>query len=80
MTKTEEKILAKVRTANEAGALAGLATSPEDADFQADEHRFIRRLNDRGELVWMPWSEKFGAGWALREFVMPFYQKGYKPV
>jgi len=78
-TKAEQAILVKVRTANEAGALAGLSTAPGEANFGAHAFRFLRRLNDRGELVWMPRSTKFGAGWALRECVDDFYRAGYRP-
>lgn len=77
MTKAEQKILAKVREANERGALAGLEWCP--GDTVARSVRFVIRLNDSGALVWMPWSKKFGSGWAVREFVEKFYQNGYRP-
>lgn len=78
-TKAEADILAKVRAANQAGALCGLSTAPGEANFGDQKFRFLRRLNDLGELAWMPFSRRFGAGWALREFVEPFYQAGYRP-
>lgn len=77
MTKTEQALLAKVRAANMLGALAGLSTSPESSNFETPKNRFIRRLHTRGDLVWMPFSVKFGAGWVVRDLVEHFYKNGY---
>jgi hypothetical protein len=79
-TKKAQSIMWRVRQCNERQALAGLSVTPDDADFASHENRFIRALNDLGELVWMPWSSRFGSGWALRDFVQMFYEAGYKPV
>jgi hypothetical protein len=82
MTKAEQKILQAVRDANESGLLAALGCAPGDGSLN-DNHvrfRFVKRLNDKGSIVWMPWSEKFGAGWALAEYVEQFYVNGYRPL
>ncbi len=78
-TKAEQKILDNVEFANSRGALAGHGTDPEDPKYTDRANRFIKRLADAGLIVWMPYSDKFGAGWAMKEQVQVFYQKGYRP-
>ena len=84
MTKSEQKILDKVRYCNEQGALAGLYTSPEE--FQTPEgsplptgrssahkdFRFVKRLYEAGKIVWNPHHPKLGAGWTLPEYIVTF--------
>jgi hypothetical protein len=67
-TKAETKILALVRKSNDMGYLAGLYVAPEDKRYATDrEFRFVKRLHESGEIVWVPYSPQFGAGWALKE-------------
>lgn len=65
MTKAEEKILQMVRKANEYNCLCGLGTSP--GEYMTHEHRFVRRLHEKGLIVWVEASKKYGKAWALAE-------------
>jgi hypothetical protein len=70
MTKSEEKILDGIRRAHAINGLRGLGTSPADANWNDNEHRFVRRLYEAGKIVWVPYSSQHGAGWALPEFAV----------
>ncbi|MFA5053455.1 MAG: hypothetical protein WC565_05315 [Parcubacteria group bacterium] len=66
MTKTEG-ILDRVKTVNGRGDLAGLGTSPTNPNFGTRKFRFIKRLYERGVIVWVKYTPKYGAGWATPE-------------
>ncbi len=78
VTKSEQRILDKVRHCNELGALAGLYVSPEQfqepsmASSAHKDFRFVKRLYDAGKIVWHPYHTKLGAGWALPEYFVTF--------
>ncbi len=67
MTKSEENILALVRKCNEFGALAGLSVSPGELAFTKKEFRFVKRLYDAEQILWLE-TKVHGAGWLLPEF------------
>lgn len=75
MTKTEENILVRVRDINGRGALAGLGTSPTNTEYKNPEFRFVKRLADAGLIVWVPWTSKYGAGWAIPEYVPDYISR-----
>lgn len=52
-SKTEQKIIDTVRSANDLGALAGLA-----------DDKFVSRLAEAGMIVYVK-STSIGAGWAI---------------
>jgi type 1 glutamine amidotransferase len=64
-TKAEAKILATVKRCNDMGALAGLVVDPEHASYNTYKFRFVKRLAEKGEIVWVPWTPELGAGWVL---------------
>ncbi len=78
LTKTEQNILGTIGFTNGRFALAAVGTNPNSANYYDRANRFIKRLADAGLIVWMPYSDKFGAGWALRDQVEVFYRNGYK--
>jgi hypothetical protein len=65
MTKSELKILERVRRRNDAGALCGLGVSPGDECLDHRSWRFEKRLIDGGHIHWVPFTPKLGAGWIL---------------
>lgn len=65
MTKTEQSILARVRDVNDRGALRGLGVSPHDAHYVSPQWRFVRRLCEAGQIRYVDWTPKLGAGWLL---------------
>lgn len=72
MTQAKTKIIATVTKANSVGALSGLRVMPSDANYSGREFRFVKRLADAGAIVWVEWTKKFGAGWAMAENVEKF--------
>lgn len=72
LTKSELEILDTVKTANRQGALAGLGTTPKEDSFQSKRYRFVKRLFDAGSIVYVEYTGKYGAGWALPEYVDSF--------
>lgn len=65
LTSTEQKILDRVRYHSERGALCGLGVQPGDPHYQSREFRFVKRLADSGAIVWVAWTPRLGAGWAI---------------
>jgi hypothetical protein len=65
MTKSEARIIEKVRSANAHRALAGLGTSPTSDNFNNKEHRFVKRLYEAKLIIWVPYHSDLGSGWAL---------------
>ena len=63
LLKTDERILAYIRKANEAGALAGLG--PRETE------RFVKRLVAEGHVVWVETKAR-GKGWALPSLAARF--------
>jgi hypothetical protein len=73
LTKSEQEILEKVRKANSAShALHGLCICPSDPEWNDREHRFVKRLSDRGLIVWVESPKKYGKGWCVPELVANF--------
>lgn len=72
LSKTEQKILDQVHASVKLGALAGLGTSPNNTNFYEPAHRFVKRLHDKGAIVWVAWNKKYGAGWATPEVAARF--------
>jgi hypothetical protein len=66
MTNAEVEILRRVREANNLGGLKGLSTNPQDPKFSDKEHRFVKRLYDVGEILWVDYAPKLGSGWILK--------------
>ena len=65
LSKSETRIIERVRNANAHGALAGLGTNPDHADFNNQDHRFIKRLYESKAILWIPYTKDLGAGWVL---------------
>ena len=68
LTKSENKILAKVEVGKSKGALIGLGISPESPHFSDPEYRFIKRLYEAKKIVWVAWTKDHGSGWALPDW------------
>ena len=66
MTKSEAEVIRKVREANDAGGLKGLGTTPTAPTFYLQEYRFVRRLYESGEILWVDYTDRLGAGWILK--------------
>lgn len=66
LTKSETKILERVKYINEHGGLAGLAVAPNEPLYLLKKHRFIRRLAEKGLIEWVPWTKEKGAGWRIK--------------
>jgi hypothetical protein len=66
MTKAETTILRRVQEVNDRGGLKGLCTDPHASNFTAHEHRFVKRLYEAGEILWVDYNPKLGAGWILK--------------
>ena len=66
MTRSEATILRRVQEVNDRGGLKGLLTDPKDTNFSDYEHRFVKRLYDAGEILWVDYNPKLGAGWILK--------------
>jgi hypothetical protein len=64
MTKTEQLILAYIRSKNATGELAVVPDHTWDKDFP----RFLKRLSEAKLIIWCPWDGKEG-GWAVPEYV-----------
>ena len=64
MTKTETEIVENVKRVNEQGCLCRLGVDPYEPAFIHRVNRFVKRLYDSGEIVWVTWTNKHGAGWA----------------
>lgn len=73
LTKSEQEILERVRKANNNHhALKGLGICPSDQDWNDREYRFVKRLADRGLIVWVESPKKHGKGWCVPELAANF--------
>ena len=66
-TKTETEILKRVVRVNKLGILCGLGIHPDEEEFNSPQYRFVKRLYDKGLIVFVPWNAKDGAGWVTPE-------------
>lgn len=64
MTKSEQALLDRIQSVNDRGGLAGGA-SPESEAFGQPGNRFLKRLCEKGAIVWVRYTPALGAGWAI---------------